>query len=166
VSIATAGTTIMRKWPRQRLLVALLAVSVVLNLFFIAGFFVAGAPWSHLNRAVPAGGVEQRFHEMATQLALDPQQQLAFDRYEAAVQSARENLRRKIGPVFEAVQQEIAQPQPDVTRIRQLLDEAAETRRGFQQEAVMQTVKFVATLSAEQREKFVAIERERRPQHH
>jgi Spy/CpxP family protein refolding chaperone len=160
VSIATAGTTILRKWPRQRLLAALLAVSVVLNLFF-----VAGAAWTRLNRAPPAGGFEQRFHEMATQLDLDPRQQVAFDRYEAAVQSARENLRRKVGPLFEAVQQEIVQPQPDVARIRQLLDQAADTRRGFQQEAVMQTVKFVATLSADQRGKFIAIERAHRPPH-
>jgi Spy/CpxP family protein refolding chaperone len=160
VTITTAGHAIQRNWPRRRILAALLAVSAVLNLFF-----VAGAVWTRLNPAPPASAFEQRFREMAARLDLDPQQQAAFDHYSAAVQAARQNLRRQIGPVFEAVQQEIVKPQPDVARIRQLLDQATETRRSFQQEAVMQTVRFVATLSAAQREKFIAIEREHRPPH-
>lgn len=160
MSITAGVRAARRKWPRERVLAALIVVSVVLNLFF-----VAGAAWTRLNRAPPVGGFEQRFQQMAGQLNLDPQQKIAFDRYAATVQSARENLRRQMAPVFEAVQQEIAQPRPDVAHIRQLLDQAAETRRRFQQEAVMQTLRFVATLSAEQRTKFIAIEREHRPPH-
>lgn len=159
MSIATAGRTALRKWPRHRLLAGLLAVSVVLNLFF-----VAGAAWTRFNSAPPAVGFEQRFREMARRLDLDAQQKLAFDHYAATVQADRENLRRKVGPTFDAVQQEIVQPQPDLARIRQLLDQAAATRRYFQQEAITQTVKFVSTLSAEQRSRFIAIEREHRSQ--
>jgi Spy/CpxP family protein refolding chaperone len=81
------------------------------------------------------------------------------------MQSARENLRRKNEPVFAAVQQEIVAPQPDPARIRQLLDQAAQTRRAFQEATVTQTIGFVATLSPAQREKFIAIEHEHRPPH-
>jgi Spy/CpxP family protein refolding chaperone len=156
VSTATAGTALPRNWPRRRLLAALLAVSVVLNLFFIAG-----AMWTRLRPPPAAPGFEQRFHEMAAQLDLDPQQKLAFDQYEAAMRAGREHQRRQIAPLIDAVRVEIAKPQPDVKHIEQLLDQAAEQRRQFQHEAIGRTIGFMATLSAAQREKFVAIERER-----
>lgn len=160
MSITTAGRAMPRNWPRQRILVALLAISAVLNLFFLAG-----AAWTRLTPAPSPPGFDQRFRQMAAQLDLDPQQKAAFGRYEAAVQSARENLRRQVGPVFEALQQEISAPQPDMRRVDRLLDQAAATRRGFQEEAVGQTIRFVATLSPEQRERFIAIEREHRAPH-
>jgi uncharacterized membrane protein len=153
---ATADRAIVRKWPGQRTLAALLAVSVVLNLFF-----VAGALWTRLNPPPAAPGFDERFQQMAAQLALDPQQQLAFERYAAAMRAGRDNLRRQIGPLIDTARQEIAKPQPDVNHIQQLLDQAGDMRRAFQRQAVAQTVGFAATLSAAQHAKFVAFERER-----
>ncbi len=43
-----------------------------------------------------------------------------------------------------------------------LFDEAAEKRRAFQRDTTAATLKFLATLSPEQRSKFVTLVRERR----
>jgi Spy/CpxP family protein refolding chaperone len=136
-----------------------LAVSLALNLFFIAG-----AAWTRLNPPA-ASGFDRRFRQMAAELALDPQQQAAFVRYEAAMRADRETMRRRIRPLFDAVRQEIGKPQPNVAHIGQLLDQVAETHRALQHQAVSNTLVFVATLSTAQRARFVALERERWEQH-
>jgi Spy/CpxP family protein refolding chaperone len=156
VSAAAADGPFARRSPRRRLVAALLAVSLALNLFFIAG-----AVWTDINPPPQTVGFDQRFRAMAAQLALSPQQQVAFARYEAAMRSGREALHRQVRPLIDAVRQEIAKPQPDVGRIRQLLDEAAVAHRAFQRQAVTATLAFVATLTPAQRSTFVAIERQR-----
>jgi Spy/CpxP family protein refolding chaperone len=159
VSSTTAGRALLRNRP-HRLLAALLAVSLALNLFFIAG-----AAWTRLHPPPDEPGFDQRFSQMAAQLDLDSQQQAAFTRYEAAMRTRRAAMRLKVRPLFDAARQEIAKPQPDAARIQQLLDQAEVQHRAFQRQTIADTLAFAATLSPAQRAIFVAFERDHRGRH-
>ncbi|TMK08711.1 MAG: periplasmic heavy metal sensor, partial [Alphaproteobacteria bacterium] len=56
--------------------------------------------------------------------------------------------------------EELAKPQPDMSRVERLFDEAAEKRRAIQHDTTSQTVELLAALSPAQRAKFVATMRE------
>jgi uncharacterized membrane protein len=155
VSAVTAGPTPATGWPRRRLLLALLVVSVVLNLFF-----VAGAAWTRWHAQAPSPA--QRYQQMAAELGLVPEQRTGFDRYVAAMRTRTERMREQVAPLIGAAWGEIAKPQADVAQVMRLFDEAAEKRREFQREATAQTLDFLAILSPTQRGKFVALARERR----
>ena len=142
--------------PRRRVLLIVLIVSVVLNVFF-----VAGAAWTHW-RSPRWPSQEQRYQQMGAELDLDARQRKAFDAYVAAMRARSEKMRQQIAPLFGAAWQEIAKPQADDAQVMRLFDEASEKRREFQREATTQTLDFLAVLSPAQRSKFVAIARERR----
>ena len=140
---------------RSRLWIALLAVSLVLNLCFIAG-----AVWSRLHPPAARVDLTERYRQMAAQLELDAQQRTAFDRYVAAIRGRTEQMRQDTDTPMNAAWEELAKPQPDITRAQNLFDEAAEKRRAMQRETTSQTVELLATLSPAQRAKFVATMRE------
>jgi Spy/CpxP family protein refolding chaperone len=151
VSVVTAGRT-DAGGRRSRLWIALVAVSLVLNLCFIAG-----AVWSRLHP--PAGRLDlaERYRQMAAQLDLDSQQRAAFDRYVAAIRSRGEQMRQETDPLMSAAWDELAKPKPDTARVEQLFDEAGEKRRAMQHETTSQTVDLLGALSPAQRAKFVSI---------
>jgi uncharacterized membrane protein len=151
VSVVTAGRT-DAGGRRSRLWIALVAVSLVLNLCFIAG-----AVWSRLHP--PAGRLDlaERYRQMAAQLDLDSQQRAAFDRYVAAIRSRGEQMRQETDPLMSAAWDELAKPKPDTARVEQLFDEAGEKRRAMQHETTSQTVNLLGSLSPAQRAKFVSI---------
>lgn len=151
MSVVTAGRT-DAGGRRSRLWIALVAVSLVLNLCFIAG-----AVWSRLHP--PAGRLDlaERYRQMAAQLDLDSQQRAAFDRYVAAIRSRGEQMRQETDPLMSAAWDELAKPKPDTARVEQLFDEAGEKRRAMQHETTSQTVDLLGALSPVQRAKFVSI---------
>jgi Spy/CpxP family protein refolding chaperone len=144
-------------WLSRRVLIVLLAISVVLNLCF-----VAGAAWSWWRAPVRWVSMEQRYQQMAGELDLTPQQKTGFDAYVAAMRARTEKMRQQVGQLMGSAWDEIAKPQADEAQVMRLFDEAGEKRREFQREAGTQTLKFLAVLTPEQRSKFVAIARERR----
>lgn len=156
MSLTAAATTVMARWPRRGVLLAVLVVSLALNLFFIAG-----AVWTRAN-APPAGGPEQRFQRMAAELNLDTNQRSGFERYVSAMRARGEKMRREVGPLIGAAWEEMAKPQPDTVQVLHLFDQAAAKRQELQREAAVQTVDFLSILTPEQRGKLVAITRERR----
>jgi len=155
VSVATAGRTSVTGRQRSRLWVALLAVSLVLNLCFIAG-----AVWSRLNPPPARLDLAERYRQMATQLDLDPQQRAAFDRYVGGIRTRTEQMRQETDPLMSAAWEELAKPQPDAAKVERLFDEAGERRRATQHEATSQTVALLNALSPEQRARFVGIMRD------
>ena len=157
MSATAAGTTAPVTRSRPRLVLVLLALSVALNLFF-----VAGAAWIRLHPRAEGPGLEQRYQRMAAELDLDAQQRGAFDRYVAAMRSRTANMREQVAPLMGGAWEEIVKPQADAAQVNRLFDEAAEQRRQFQREVTTQTLAFLAVLSPAQRAKFVAIARERR----
>ena len=158
MSAVTAGPTPATRWPHRRLLLALLIVSVVLNLFF-----VAGAAWTRWHAQAQSPSPERHFEQMAAQLNLDPQQRIGFDAYGAAMRARIEMMHQQVAPLIGAAWEEIAKPQADEAQVMRLFDEASEKRREFQREATTQTLNLLAILSPAQRAKFVAMVRERRP---
>jgi uncharacterized membrane protein len=151
---ATAHPASLGGWWRQRWSVILLAVSLALNLFF-----VAGAVWIHLH-APPSPAT--RFQQMAAELNLDAKQTAAFQEYIRGLRAHADAMRQQTEPTIGAAWAEMAKPQGDQARVMQLFDEATEKRHAMQRDTASQTFAFLATLSPEQRAKFVEIWRERR----
>ena len=137
---------------RYRLITVILALSVALNLFF-----VAGAVWTRLH--APRGWPE-RHREMLADLDLDPKQRAAFDHFVAAIRSNFGQMRREIGPLMGSAWAELAKSQPNESQVMRLVDEVSEKRRAFLQDAASRTIEFLALLSPEQRVTFTEIARD------
>lgn len=153
MSVTAADMSHRRDLPRRRLLTAILAVSVALNICVIAG-----ALWSRLHPPPPT--FTQRFHRLEDKLDLNADQRAAFDRYIADMSARGEQMRHTIEPMMDTAWAELAKPDADQARVLQLLNDASDQRHTFQQQAVAATLSLLATLTPEQRSKFVANERE------
>jgi len=153
VTAATAGAP---GAGRRRLVPLLLAVSLALNLCF-----VAGAAWVHFHPPPSDSGPDARTREMAAELLLDAQQQVAFERYVRDMRAHIQQMRREVGPTIGAAWAELAKPGADEAAVMQRFDDAAQKRRAFQQQLTTETLAFLATLSPEQRSKFVELARRR-----
>ena len=140
-----------RNWWRTALV-----LSVALNLFF-----VAGAVWIRVHAPPPVASPEQRLEEMAGALGLDPQQRQAFERFSQTMRARLQAMHEAMQPLVAGAWAEVGKPQADEAKVMRLLDKAAEARRGYQQELTATTLAFLATLSPEQRAKFVQLARHR-----
>ncbi|HVH78158.1 MAG TPA: periplasmic heavy metal sensor [Stellaceae bacterium] len=139
---------------RHRLLIAILAISLALNICVIAG-----AAWHRLH-GPPTQTFSERLHRLADTLDLTPQQQAAFDRYIASSAARGDRMRKEIEPIIDSAWTEMAKPDADETKVLQLLDQAGDHRRVFMHEAVDETAGLLATLSPDQRARFIAAQRE------
>lgn len=157
MSVASAAPRAARRGEHSRLLLAVLVISLVLNLCFIAA-----TVWFRWHAPPTGRNLADRYQEIASQLDLDAQQRAAFDRYTAAMRSRVDQMRQEADPLMAAGWDELAKPQPDEAKVTQLFDQAGEKRRGFQRDATAQTLVLLATLSQEQRTKFITLMRERR----
>ena len=157
---ATRGGT------RQHLLWVALALSLALNLCF-----VAGALWIRFQGPPPPFSPEERLARVGSELALDPAQRQAFERYSDAVRTQMQQMHEAVEPLMSAARAELAKPDADEATVARLFDEAAQKRRGYQRELLSKTMSFLATLSPEQRARFVELFHQRprswepRPQH-
>ncbi len=98
---------------------------------------------------------------MGAQLDLSPQQKPAFEQYLQAVHSRMQEMRASVEPLMNRAWSELAKPGADEANVVRLFDEAAEKRRGFRRELTASTLSFLATLSPEQRARFVELARQR-----
>ena len=147
---AVRGTT------RHPLLWVALTLSLVLNLCF-----VAGALWIHIQGPSPPATPAERLQRIGAELALDPQQRQAFERYSENLRTHMQQMRETVEPLMSAAWSELAKPDADPAAAARLFDEAGQTRHGLQRELLMPTLAFLATLSPEQRAKFVELFRQR-----
>ncbi|HXP06622.1 MAG TPA: periplasmic heavy metal sensor [Stellaceae bacterium] len=154
MTTAAAGMSPTRRWSRPRLIVALLAVSVALNLCF-----VAGAAWTRLKPPAIVT-TSERFHRLAQSLDLSPQQQGVFDQYVADMLARSNRVRLATEPLMDEAWAEITRPDPDQARVLQLLDDFSTERREVWHEAIGATLSLLATLTPEQKAKFLAAERD------
>jgi Spy/CpxP family protein refolding chaperone len=152
----TFTATATRGASRQHLLWVALALSLVLNLCF-----VAGALWIRIQGPPSPVGPEERLQRIGAELVLDPQQKQAFERYSETVRAHFQQMREAIEPLMNAAWSEVTKPDADEGKILQLFGEAAQTRRGFQHEMITTTLSFLGTLSPDQRAKFVQLFRQR-----
>ena len=156
MTAAAAGMRPNSRLSRPRLIAALLAISLTLNLCF-----VAGAAWTRLKPPTIVT-TSERFHRLARTLDLSPQQQDAFDGYVAALIVRNNRVRLATEPLMDEAWAEVARPNPDQARVFQLLDEFSTQRHETWHETVTATLALLATLTPEQKDKFLADERERR----
>jgi uncharacterized membrane protein len=149
VTLASAAA---RGATRHPLLWVALTLSLVLNLCF-----VAGALWIRIQGpAMPAGPAE-RLQRIGTELVLDPQQRQAFELYSENVRSHMQQMRETVEPLMSAAWSELAKSDADPATAARLFDEAAQARHSLQRELLTPTLTFLATLSPEQRAKFVEL---------
>lgn len=137
---------------KPRTLLVLLIVSAALNLFFIAG-----ALWLRMHEP-PRMAI--RPQEFADELKLNPQQRAGFEQYFHLMRARAQLMRAELEPIIGQAWTEIAKPQPDQTKIEQDFEQAASKRHAFAHDATQTTLSFLATLSPEQRQKFVTLLRE------
>jgi Spy/CpxP family protein refolding chaperone len=156
MSVTTAGFGRQSHgMSRQRLLVAVLTISVALNLCV-----VAGALWSRLHGPTPPPSFSERLRRLEGALDLTPTQRVAYDRYIGDMVVRGDQMRQQLDPIFDAAWAEIAKPDADPARVMQLFEDASNHRRAFMHDAVSSTLSLLATLTPEQRAKFIADERE------
>jgi uncharacterized membrane protein len=141
---------------RRHLLRALLALSLALNLCF-----VAGALWIRIQGPPLPMNPEARLRQIGTQLSLDPQQKHAFEQYSQTVRTRMQQMRDAVEPLTCKAWSEMARPDADGLKVVQLFEEAGQTRRSYMRELAPVTLSFLATLSPEQRAKFVELARQR-----
>jgi uncharacterized membrane protein len=149
--VTIVGTALPGRSIRQQILWAAVAMSLALNLFF-----VAGALWTRFHLAPPVTR-ESRFEEMTAALALDPRQRQAFASYSQTMHQQLTEMRDLAQPLVRAAWTELSQPQPDETKVMRLLDQAAQVRRVHLSQITAVTIAFLKRLSAEQRAQFVKV---------
>jgi Spy/CpxP family protein refolding chaperone len=152
----TVASMAARGGVRQHVFWLVLTLSLALNLCF-----VAGALWIRFHGPPLSGYPEERLRQIEPELALNPQQKQAFDVYAHTVRSRMQSMRDAIEPLISNAWSELAKPDADESRVMQLFDEAAQQRRSFRRELATTTLSFLATLSPEQRAKFVELARQR-----
>lgn len=145
-----------RSAARPYLWKALLALSLALNLFF-----VIGALWIRVHAPAPMLSPEDRLEQMAGALGLDPQQKQAFARYSETMRERLQAMHGVVQPLIGNAWSEVAKPHADEAKVMQFFDQAAEERRGFMRDLTTTTLSFLATLSPEQRAKFVQLAHQR-----
>jgi uncharacterized membrane protein len=149
VTLASAAA---RGATRHPLLWVALTLSLVLNLCF-----VAGALWIRIQGPAMPPSPAERLQRIGTELVLDPQQRQAFERYSENVRSHMQQMRETVEPLMSAAWSELAKPDADPTTAARLFDEAAQARHSLQRDLLTPTLTFLATLSPEQRAKFVEL---------
>jgi Spy/CpxP family protein refolding chaperone len=152
--VTIVGTAASEKSHGRSLLWVVVALSLALNLFF-----VAGAMWTRLH-APSSVTREERLQQMAQALALDPPQRQAFATYSQTMREQLLAMRDAAGPLVRAAWAEVSRPQADEAKVMQLLDQAALARRGYLIEITTSTIAFLKRLSPEQRTDFVKLTRQ------
>lgn len=134
-----------------------LVLSLALNLFFIGG-----AAWIRMHPPRWHHGFAERLRAVGTGLDLNPQQRAGFLRYTAAVHSDFRQRHAAIDPLIDQAWSELAKPTPNAADLMHLVDQVADTRRAFQHQLAGATLSFLATLSPQQRTRFVELARRHR----
>ena len=148
----TFASAAARGATRHPLLWVALTLSLALNLCF-----VAGALWIRIQGPAMSASPAERLQRIGAELALDPQQRRAFERYSETVRTHMQQMRETVEPLMSAAWSELAKPDADQVTAARLFDEAGQTRRSLQRELLTPTLTFLATLSPEQRAKFVEL---------
>ena len=125
----TFASTAARGATRRPLLWAALTLSLALNLCF-----VAGALWTRFQApALPASPAE-RLQRVGAELAFDPHQKEALERYAETLRTHMQQMRETVEPMMNAAWAELAKPNADQATAARLFDEAGQTRRSLQRE--------------------------------
>jgi uncharacterized membrane protein len=152
----TLAHAVPQSATRQHFLKALLALSLALNVFF-----VVGALWIRVQAPAPPVTPEQRLQQMAGELGLDAEHKQMFEHYSQTMRERLQAMHEAVRPLISQAWSEMSKPQADETKIMRLLDQAAQQRRNYIGQLTTTTLSFLATLSSEQRKRFVELAHQR-----
>jgi uncharacterized membrane protein len=153
--MSMAGAAVRRAGrSRSGILSAVLAVSLVLNILF-----VAGAVWSRIE-GTPARALDQRFERIGSQLELDPAQRTAFDKFIAEIGARRDKVRQQVVPLYRSAWDAAGKPSMDGAGVAQMFEAAYGERLRLNRETTARMIDFLETLSPGQRGRFVALARD------
>ncbi len=140
--------------PRSRGTAILLAVSVTLNLFFVAGF---------LYRRGVADGREAiaaaRNQSVADRLQLDGAQRERFVALRREMLDRQRATNRATRPIVDDMWDEVLKKDPDPAQVDGLISRIIAERTALQRDQMRSILTFVPTLSPEQKQEFVAMAR-------
>jgi len=156
MSLTATGLSRGGGMPRHRLILAILAISLALNVCVIAAVI-----WNRAT-APQTQTAGEWVRKLEASLDLNEQQRAAFKAYMAASRARNAQLRQDVEPMLEAAWAEIGKPQPDQSEVMRHFNDASTRWRASQAETIGATLSFLATLNPDQRAKFIAEEREHR----
>lgn len=133
----------------------LLAVSLALNLGLAGGALYFRAEAERLG-----GGPVQGIDEVARRLALDDRQRAGFAALRERAGARRADVLPSRDARRAAFLAELAKPKLDQTRIVEIMDLGQDQRRAFIQDLMGELHALLATLSPDQRQKFLAMAEE------
>lgn len=137
---------------RRRGVVIALVVSLVFNVFFVAGLI--GHLVFHAEFGHPPMGPIPRFERASHEMDLKGAQRTAFDGMIATLREHRRETFQKNRPLFDQIWDQLAKPQPDEKVIADLLAQADANHLAFQKTATAAMESFLATLTPQQRAQF------------
>ena len=132
-----------------------LAVSLTLNVFFVGGLV-----WSHFNVPPPRTAL-QRFQLVAAELQLTGPQKEAFEHFAVEMRRSGMQLHEGVQPLMQHVWEELGKAQPDEAALARSVDQITDNRRAYQHHLTQGLTRFLATLSPEQRARFIELARQR-----
>ncbi|HLJ62468.1 MAG TPA: periplasmic heavy metal sensor [Stellaceae bacterium] len=130
---------------RARLLVWILACSLALNLFFVAGI-----AWTRLASDGTRRPPVMAYQEFARGLNLNATQQASFEHFVTALRERGRQEREVVKPLDATLWALLADPAPDQARLAVLLNERLESRGAAQREVSFAFAAFLATLDPKQ----------------
>jgi uncharacterized membrane protein len=139
----------------QRLLWGALAVSLVINIFFV-GTMV----WLRMN-AEPRAVWPALVHAIGGHLKLKEETNEAFRRFAMETRQSTRLLRNGNQPLIAKMWEELAKPQIDQETVNRLVDQITENRRAYEKTMTAAFAHFRVDLPAEQRQKVDDLVRDR-----
>jgi uncharacterized membrane protein len=138
-----------------------LILSLALNLFIVGGFvysqLASGGHPSAASRQQPQQGLEHKLEALAAQLGIAPETSRPFKDLRRSVRTGQQALASRNRPLGTQYWEELATPQPDQKHLAELTEQMSGNRKTFQSELTAALVRFMATLTPDQRETLVKI---------
>jgi uncharacterized membrane protein len=136
--------------PKGRLVKVALALSLVLNVFFVGGLL-----YGKFVRPTPP------LIALGKELNLEPDQRRAFQSFVQSVRTKGAILRETNLALSRQIWDELSQPKPEAQKLSKLFTEIANNRRDYQAAVGAALLPFLETLNVDQRQRFIEIGKRR-----
>jgi Spy/CpxP family protein refolding chaperone len=137
-----------------------LLLSLALNIFIAGGFFyaqlLAPKPVAPAQQQ-PGQAPDKRLQMLVERLGIDPESSHPFKDLRRGLHQAQQALGQKNHPLGEAYWEELTAAKPDEKKLQDLIDQMNANRHEFQSIVTGVLVRFMATLTPEQRSQLVKI---------
>jgi Spy/CpxP family protein refolding chaperone len=151
----------MRGLNAPRFGTVVLILSLALNVCIAGGYFysqiAAGGRPSAVSAQQPQGGLERKLEALVVQLGINPETSTPFKEMRRSIRTAQQAMAGGNRPLGTQYWEELATPQPDQQQLAELIGQMGDNRKTFQVELTAALVRFMATLTPDQRATLVKI---------